>query len=397
MKLAELSAAPALDASKIPLALYVHFPWCVRKCPYCDFNSHALRGASASDIPEDAYIDALLLDLDFELSSELPAPRAVSSIFMGGGTPSLFSGRALARFLDGAARRLSFAADIEITLEANPGTVDEAHFRDYRAAGINRLSLGVQSMDAVQLKRLGRIHDPAAVVSAVAVARRAGFDNLNLDLMFALPQQTPSEADADLAAALALSPEHLSYYQLTLEPNTEFAAHPPPLPVDDDAWAMQERGLQRLAAAGFTRYEVSAYARKGRRARHNLNYWRFGDYLGIGAGAHAKISGANGARRRARHKHPKAYLETAGSAGMIQEDRLVAREELVFEFCMNALRLDEGFAWSEFESRTGLDRALLAAALADAQARGLVRIGAAGIAPTALGLQHLNTLLTGLL
>jgi putative oxygen-independent coproporphyrinogen III oxidase len=389
VKLAELARAPALDASQIPLALYVHFPWCVRKCPYCDFNSHAVRG----EIPEDAYVDALLRDLDFEL----PQPRAVSSIFIGGGTPSLFSGRALARFLESAAKRLSFATDIEITLEANPGTVDEAHFRDYRAAGINRLSIGVQSMDAAQLKKLGRIHDPAAVHSAVAVARRAGFDNLNLDLMFALPQQTPAEADADLAAALALQPEHLSYYQLTLEPNTEFAARPPPLPADDDAWTMQMQGVERLAAAGYTRYEVSAYAREGRRARHNLNYWRFGDYLGIGAGAHAKLSDAHGARRRARHKHPRTYMETAGSAAMIQEDRLVARDELVFEFCMNALRLDEGFEWSDFEVRTGLNRAVIEQALADARRKNLVQFSEAGVAPTALGLQHLNTLLTELL
>jgi putative oxygen-independent coproporphyrinogen III oxidase len=389
VKLAQLSTAPALDACRIPLALYVHFPWCVRKCPYCDFNSHALRG----EIPESAYVDALLRDLDFEL----PQTRTVDSIFMGGGTPSLFSGRALARFLEGAAKRLQFAADIEITLEANPGTIDEAHFRDYRAAGINRLSIGVQSMDAAQLRRLGRIHDPAAVRSAVTVARRAGFDNLNLDLMFALPQQTPDEADADLIAALALEPEHLSYYQLTLEPNTEFAARPPPLPADDDAWTMQVQGLQRLADAGFARYEVSAYARAGRRARHNLNYWRFGDYLGIGAGAHAKLSGAHGARRRARHKHPKTYMETAGSAAMIQEDRLVASDELVFEFCMNALRLDEGFSWSDFETRTGLERGVLEKALAEPQSQGLLRFTDTGAAPTPLGLQHLNTLLTRLL
>ena len=393
MKLAQLPTAPALDAALIPLSLYVHFPWCVRKCPYCDFNSHTLRG----EIPESAYIDALLRDLDFELSSERSSPRALHSIFIGGGTPSLISGRAMGRFLEGANQRLRFAADIEITLEANPGTVDEANFRDYRAAGINRLSIGVQSMDAAQLQRLGRIHDPAAVRSAVAVARRAGFDNLNLDLMFALPQQTADEADADLAAALALEPEHLSYYQLTLEPNTEFAARPPPLPADDDAWTMQLQGQHRLAAAGYARYEVSAYARTGQRARHNLNYWRFGDYLGIGAGAHAKLSGANGARRRARHKHPKTYMETAGSAAMIQEDRLVADDELVFEFCMNALRLDEGFEWRDFEARTGLDRAVIEQALADAREKHLVQFSEAGVAPTPMGLQHLNTLLTELL
>lgn len=383
-----------LDAARIPLSLYLHFPWCVRKCPYCDFNSHALRG----DVPESAYIDALLRDLAFDLDQHPDLPqRRIRSIFMGGGTPSLFSGRALGGLLTALSQRLSFADDIEITLEANPGTIDEAHFADYRMAGINRLSIGVQSMDAAQLKRLGRIHDPDAVRSAVAVARRAGFDNLNLDLMFALPEQTPEQADADLAAALALEPEHLSYYQLTLEPNTEFAARPPPLPADDEAWTMQQQGLQRLAAAGFARYEVSAYARSGRQARHNLNYWRFGDYLGLGAGAHAKLSGSAGVRRRARHKHPKAYLDTAGSAEMIQEDRIVSAGELVFEFCMNALRLDAGFGWDEFEQRTGLPSSVLRAALASPATQALVVADDTGLRPTPLGLQHLNTLLTTLL
>lgn len=387
-------APPPLDAARIPLSLYLHFPWCVRKCPYCDFNSHALRG----DVPESAYIDALLRDLAFDLDQhpELPQ-RPIRSIFMGGGTPSLFSGRALGGLLAALSQRLSFADDIEITLEANPGTIDEAHFADYRTAGINRLSIGVQSMDAAQLKRLGRIHDPDAVRSAVAVARRAGFDNLNLDLMFALPEQTPEQADADLVAALALEPEHLSYYQLTLEPNTEFAARPPPLPADDEAWTMQQQGLQRLAAAGFARYEVSAYARSGRQARHNLNYWRFGDYLGLGAGAHAKLSDSAGVRRRARHKHPKAYLDRAGSAEMIQEDRIVSAGELVFEFCMNALRLDAGFGWDEFEHRTGLPSSVLRAALAGPAAQALVVADDTGLRPTPLGLQHLNTLLTTLL
>lgn len=383
-----------LDVSRIPLSLYLHFPWCVRKCPYCDFNSHALRDELPDSLPEGAYIDALIRDLDFELRD--PEPREISSIFMGGGTPSLFSGRALGRLLEAVAQRLRFAEDIEITLEANPGTADETHFADYRAAGINRLSIGVQSMDAAQLKRLGRIHDPDAVRSAVAMARRAGFDNLNLDLMFALPQQTPAEAAVDLAAALALEPEHLSYYQLTLEPNTEFAARPPPLPADDEAWTMQSAGIEQLAAAGFARYEVSAYACSGRQARHNLNYWRFGDYLGIGAGAHGKRSGAEGIVRRARHKLPRTYLESAGSAAVVQEQRAVAPEERIFEFCLNALRLERGFAWTEFEASTGLARSDLQAALADSQRQGLVSADPHGMAPTALGLQHLNTLLTRL-
>ena len=378
----------SLDVAAIPLALYLHFPWCVRKCPYCDFNSHALRG----DVPEDDYIAALLRDLDFELIE--PESRPVTSIFMGGGTPSLFSGRSLGRLLDQIAKRLNFAPAIEITLEANPGTIDEAHFTDYRAAGINRLSIGVQSMDAAQLKRLGRIHDPQAVRSAVDTARKAGFDNLNLDLMFALPQQTPEQAARDLAAALALAPEHFSYYQLTLEPNTEFAARPPLLPADDDAWTIQVQGVERLAAAGYTRYEVSAYAQPGRQARHNLNYWRFGDYLGIGAGAHGKRSTAEGIVRRARHKHPKRYLDSAGHADAIQEQQCVEAADLPFEFCMNALRLDEGFALSEFEQRTGLASAALEPALRDAERRGLIEREGGRVRPSALGRQHLNTLLT---
>ena len=376
-----------LAADTIPLSLYLHFPWCVRKCPYCDFNSHALRG----EVPEDDYIAALLRDLDFELRE--PESRQISSIFMGGGTPSLFSGRALGRLLEQIAQRLTFAPDIEITLEANPGTIDEAHFSDYRSAGINRLSIGVQSMDAAQLKRLGRIHDPQAVRSAVETARRAGFDNLNLDLMFALPQQTPEEADRDLAAALALAPEHFSYYQLTLEPNTEFAARPPLLPADDDAWAIQVQGVERLAAAGYTRYEVSAYAQPGRQARHNLNYWRFGDYLGIGAGAHGKRSGEDGIVRRARHKHPKRYLDSAGQADAIQEQQRVEAADLPFEFCMNALRLDEGFTLTEFEQRTGLASAVLEPSLRDAAQRGLIEREDRRVRPSALGRQHLNTLL----
>ena len=377
----------SLVADSIPLALYLHFPWCVRKCPYCDFNSHALRG----EVPEDDYIAALLRDLDFELRE--PESRAISSIFMGGGTPSLFSGRALGRLLDQVAKRLTFAPGIEITLEANPGTIDEAHFADYRTAGINRLSIGVQSMDAAQLKRLGRIHDPQAVRSAVETARRAGFDNLNLDLMFALPQQTPEEADRDLAAALALAPEHFSYYQLTLEPNTEFAARPPPLPADDEAWAIQVQGVERLAAAGYTRYEVSAYAQPGRQARHNLNYWRFGDYLGIGAGAHGKRSAADGVVRRARHKHPRRYLDSAGGADAIQEQQRIEVADLPFEFCMNALRLDDGFTLGEFEQRTGLAAGVLEPALRDAMQRGLIERQGEQVRPSALGRQHLNTLL----
>ena len=376
----------------IPLSLYLHFPWCVRKCPYCDFNSHAVRG----DIEEDRYVDALIRDLDYELASApLPSPLspAVSSIFAGGGTPSLFSGRAIGRVLEAVAARLPFAPDIEITLEANPGTADARNFREYRAAGVNRLSIGVQSLDDAQLKQLGRIHGRGEAIAAYQAARAAGFDNINLDLMFALPRQTPDEALQDLRAACALAPEHLSYYQLTLEPNTEFAARPPPLPDDEAAWAMQLAGQALLAEHGYAQYEVSAYARPGRQCRHNRNYWEFGDYLGIGAGAHGKLSGAGGILRRARHKHPRSYLEGAGAAAAIQEERAVAEAELPFEFAMNALRLNQGFDLAMFERRTGLAATALDPALAKARQKGLIEEGGGRVRASAFGRAHLNALL----
>lgn len=375
----------------IPLSLYIHFPWCVRKCPYCDFNSHAARG----ELEEEPYIDALIRDLDFELASApaaSPLPPLVS-IFCGGGTPSLFSGRALGRLLEAMAARLSFAPDIEITLEANPGTADAGHFRDYRAAGINRLSIGVQSLDPAQLKRLGRIHGPEEAMAACRTARAAGFDNINLDLMYALPQQTPAEVEADLRRACALQPEHLSYYQLTLEPNTEFAARPPPLPDDDAAWTMQLAGQALLAQQGYAQYEVSAYARAGRQCRHNRNYWEFGDYIGIGAGAHGKRSAAGGISRRARHKHPRTYLQAAGGGGALQEEKAIAAAELPFEYAMNALRLNEGFALAEFEHRSGLAAAVLAPVLERARARGLIEEQGGRVRASALGRAHLNALL----
>jgi putative oxygen-independent coproporphyrinogen III oxidase len=371
-------------AAGIPLALYVHFPWCVRKCPYCDFNSHALRG----DIPERDYVDALLRDLDFELRDAETRPLA--SIFCGGGTPSLFSGAAIGHLLEGVQRRLAFAPDIEITLEANPGTADAGHFRDYRAAGVNRLSIGVQSFAADQLKALGRIHGPDEARRAVDFARQAGFDNLNLDLMYALPQQSLAGAAADVRSAIALAPEHLSYYHLTLEPNTEFHARPPALPDADTAYEMQDQGQALLAAHGYAQYEVSAYARTGRRCRHNLNYWEFGDYLGIGAGAHGKLTGA--VTRRARVKHPRAFLDAAGTAAALQEDRVVAQPELPFEYAMNALRLNEGFALPQFERRTGLRGAALDAPLAAAADRGLIDRDGTRVRASARGRAFLNPL-----
>ena len=374
---------------EIPLSLYLHFPWCVRKCPYCDFNSHGLRG----EVPEDAYVDALLRDLDFELR-QAPEPRPLRSIFMGGGTPSLFSGAGITRVLDGVRQRLQFVADIEITMEANPGTVDEGHFASYRAAGVNRLSIGVQSLDAERLKQLGRIHDPDQARRAVVVARAAGFDNINLDMMYALPGQTVAAADDDLQELISLQPDHISYYQLTLEPNTEFAARPPTLPDDDSAWEMQEQGQRRLAANDYCQYEVSAYARPGRQCRHNRNYWEFGDYLGVGAGAHAKRTTAGSIRRRARQKHPRRYMESAGTAQMLMEDRHIPREELPFEYMMNALRLNQGFGLVDYERRTGLERQSVALTLAAARDKGLLASDGARWQTTELGQRHLNELLT---
>jgi len=404
------STASTAALVDIPLSLYIHFPWCVRKCPYCDFNSHAVRG----DIEEDRYVDALIRDLDYELRLPTPDSRfpALSSIFAGGGTPSLFSGRAIGRVLEAVAARLPFAPDIEITLEANPGTADAGNFRGYRAAGVNRLSIGVQSLDDAQLKRLGRIHGRDEAIAAYRTARAAGFDNVNLDLMYALPQQIPEQALADLQAACDLAPEHLSYYQLTLEPNTEFAAHPPLLPDDEAAWDMQLAGQALLARHGYAQYEVSAYAQPGRQCRHNRNYWEFGDYLGIGAGAHSKRTyaggigaGAHGKRssaggivRRARHKHPRTYQEGAGGAAAIQEDKPVAAAELPFEYAMNTLRLNQGFTRAGFQHRTGLDAATLDAALNQARQKGLI-VEEGGdeaggqIRASAFGRAHLNALL----
>lgn len=391
------STAEALSpAAALPLSLYVHFPWCVRKCPYCDFNSHRQRG----EIPESEYVDALTRDLDHELSLS-GAARPLVSIFLGGGTPSLFGDRAIGRLLDAVRQRLPLADGCEITLEANPGTVDAAHFRGYRSAGVNRLSIGVQSLNAAHLKALGRIHDPNDARRAVDTARATGFDNLNLDLMYALPRQTVAEAEADLAALCALAPEHVSYYQLTLEPNTAFAAQPPPLPEHDSAWTMHENGQALLAAQGYGQYETSAYAQGQRQSVHNRNYWTFGDYLGIGAGAHGKATGlgtgdwglGHRVTRRARHKLPKTYLAAAGTAAALQEHIEVRAADLPFEYAMNALRLNEGFAYPVFESRTGLPRSVLAAPLAAAERLQLVELSAETVRPSERGRAHLNTLL----
>jgi oxygen-independent coproporphyrinogen-3 oxidase len=371
----------------IPLSLYLHFPWCVRKCPYCDFNSHALH----AKVPEEQYVSALLRDLDFELQER--ETRPLTSIFMGGGTPSLFSDAAIGRVLEQLGKRLRLASAVEITLEANPGTADAVHFRGYRAAGVNRLSIGVQSLHAPQLKKLGRVHGPEEAISAYRIAREAGFENINLDLMFALPGQTLAEAESDIRALLALEPEHVSYYHLTLEPNTEFAAHPPVLPDEETAWGIQDAGQRALADQGYAQYEVSAYSRPDRHSRHNLNYWQFGDYLGIGAGAHGKRTQDGRVVRRARHRHPRTYLETAGTAAAVQEHKAIAESELPFEFCMNALRLNQGFALSEFQIRTGLPSQTLERPLQQARKLGLVEEPPGWIRASERGRAHLNALL----
>ncbi|MBD8614388.1 radical SAM family heme chaperone HemW [Pseudomonas putida] len=369
-----------------PLALYIHIPWCVRKCPYCDFNSHA----ASPVLPEEEYVDALLADLD----QDLPAVygRPLSSIFFGGGTPSLFSAAALGRLLAGVEQRIAFAPDIEITLEANPGTFEQDKFVAYRKLGINRLSIGIQSFQPQKLEALGRIHTGDEALRAAEMARRAGFDNFNLDLMHGLPDQSLEEALDDLRQAIALAPTHLSWYQLTLEPNTVFWNQPPVLPEDDILWDIQEAGQALLAEHGFSQYEVSAYARPGKAARHNLNYWSFGDFIGIGAGAHGKLSHPDGRIVRTwKTRLPKDYLNPAKQfkAG----EKSLAADELPFEFLMNALRLTQGVDAELFAKRTGLPLQSLAAARAEAEQKGLLQVEPTRLVATARGQLFLNDLL----
>ncbi|WP_218278838.1 radical SAM family heme chaperone HemW [Pseudomonas sp. MYb185] len=369
-----------------PLAAYVHIPWCVRKCPYCDFNSHT----SDSGLPEDDYIAALIADLDQDLP--YAQGRELVSIFFGGGTPSLFSAASLERLLQAMQQRLRFAADIEITLEANPGTFEQAKFKDYRSAGINRLSIGIQSFNPQHLKALGRIHDDREALAAVDMARRAGFDNLNLDLMHGLPGQSLEQARADIDQAIALGPEHLSWYQLTLEPNTVFYSRPPVLPEEETLWDIQEAGQARLAEAGYTQYEISAYARDGRRARHNLNYWQYGDFLGIGAGAHGKLSHADGrVERYWKTRQPRDYLnpDKAFRAG----NKILKADELPFDFLMNALRLVDGVPTAWYPERTGQPVEAMAPLLDQAVQRGLLQPWQQQLRPTEQGRLFLNDLL----
>ena len=377
-----------------PLSLYVHFPWCVRKCPYCDFNSHTLHGA----LPEGHYVEALLRDL--ALQAEAAQGRELHSIFLGGGTPSLFSPAALAGLLRGVRALFEFAAGVEVTLEANPGTIERGRFADYRAAGITRVSLGAQSFDPQQLERLGRIHTAADSERAVEELHAAGLTNFNLDLMYGLPQQTLAQALADIERALALQPAHISHYQLTLEPGTLFAGRPPAGMPDTDRCAdMQLACQQRLAEAQYTQYEVSAYARAGARCRHNLNYWRFGDYLGIGAGAHGKCTrlghGGLAIERSVRLREPRRYLacleDGAAAAGI--EWGAVAMSELPFEYLLNALRLNDGFEEQEFEQRTGLAFGVVGGELARAQQRGLMERSGTRWRASTRGFNFLNDLL----
>jgi putative oxygen-independent coproporphyrinogen III oxidase len=386
----------------IPLSLYVHMPWCVRKCPYCDFNSHQRGTAPAPR----SYIDALMAD--FERDLPRIGARTIETVFFGGGTPSLFPPEDFARLLEGLRRRARFAPDAEITMEANPGTVERGRFAGYRDAGINRISLGAQSFAPAALERLGRIHTADDTRRAVDELHAAGLANFNLDLMYALPGQTPEEAMADVRVACALAPAHISHYQLTLEPGTVFHARPPSLPDEDAAYAMQRDCQQFLAAEGFAQYEVSAYARPDSRCRHNLNYWTFGDYLGVGAGAHGKITLGvpDDIIRTEKPRQPREYLDRlelgAASCGAAASDPLgvqhaVPRSELPFEFMLNALRLNLGFALRDFELRTGLGEGAIERALSRALDRGLIEPTEEGWRPTELGSRFLNDLQGGFL
>jgi oxygen-independent coproporphyrinogen-3 oxidase len=379
-----------------PLAVYVHLPWCLKKCPYCDFNSHeyTTAGATPADLPEARYLDAVRADL--ERSLPLVWGRQVQTIFIGGGTPSLFSPEGIERLLSDLRMLLPLAPDCEITMEANPGTFERDRFRAFAQAGVNRLSIGVQSFDDAHLAALGRVHDRAQAIAAAEEAQRS-FPTFNLDLMYALPGQTLAGLDADLDQALALAPPHLSLYHLTMEPNTVFGRHPPAnLPDDDTAFDMLDRVTERTAAAGLERYEVSAYAREGHRCRHNLNYWAFGDYLGLGAGAHGKLSFAHRVIRQVRWREPRTYMDRAlGGQGVSNEDE-VARAALPFEFMLNALRLRDGFPLALFGERTGLPPSAIEPALAQAAARGLLERsgppGAEWLRPSVRGFDFLNDL-----
>lgn len=387
----------AIPSQLPPLSLYVHIPWCVRKCPYCDFNSHQPSG----ELPVDAYVAALQADLRED--AERARGRRLTSVFFGGGTPSLFPASAIGRILETAEDCIGFADRCEITLEANPGTAEFDHFSGYLQAGVNRLSMGVQSFDDGMLQRLGRIHSAQEAHRAFALAREAGFNNINLDLMFALPRQTPEQAMADLQTACELQPEHLSWYQLTIEPNTEFYSRPPTLPDDDCAWDIQQQGQVLLAARGYAGYEVSAYAQPGRQAAHNLNYWQFGDYLAAGAGSHGKITsdithGHADVMRYQRTRLPRHYLDaSARGLSTCADSSQVTAEQLAFEFMMNALRLHSGVPVEFFQQRTGLSIERISTVIRQQVDAGLLVDDPEKLQPTALGQQFLNSLLEAFL
>ena len=373
--------------SSPPLSLYIHIPWCVRKCPYCDFNSHENRNGA---IPEAAYVDALIADL--ELATPKVWGRKIKSVFFGGGTPSLFSAQAIDRILSHVRMLTPLEFDAEVTLEANPGTVEAANFSGYKDAGVNRLSLGIQSFNSDYLQAIGRIHDSQQAFDAASLALSI-FDQVNLDIMYGLPKQSLQDALKDAQTAIQLQPAHLSFYHLTLEPNTPFHHTPPSLPDDDASAEMQIEIEALLAQHGYEHYETSAFAKKGKQAKHNLNYWQFGDYLGIGAGAHSKLSYHDKITRETRAKHPKAYMEKALQGSAIESEWLISQDELGFEFIMNALRLIEGVPISLFQQRTGLNIHTLEAAIKKAQSKGLLKINNGNMQPTLLGQRFLNELL----
>jgi putative oxygen-independent coproporphyrinogen III oxidase len=369
-----------------PLSLYVHLPWCLRKCPYCDFNSHEVR---SGELPEQRYLDALVADIEAALP--IVWGRDIHSIFIGGGTPSLFSPQGIDRLLADIRARLKLAPDCEITLEANPGTFERDRFRAFRSAGVTRLSVGVQSFNDEHLKALGRVHDRAQAIAALEEAALA-FDTFNLDLMYALPGQTMAQLEADLTQALALMPPHLSVYHLTIEPNTMFAKFPPKVPDEDTAYAMLDRITEMTGGAGLQRYEVSAYAKPGHRCWHNVNYWQFGDYLGIGAGAHSKLTFPHRVIRQVRLREPRLYMDGALAGQALAIDDEVARADLPFEFMLNALRLRDGFPLSQFTERTGLPLTAIAQPLAQAEQKGLVERDLARVRPTTRGFDFLSDL-----
>jgi len=369
-----------------PLSLYVHLPWCLKKCPYCDFNSHEMR---AAELPEQRYLDALMTDLEAALP--LVWGRTVHSIFIGGGTPSLFSPEAIDRLLGGIRARLRLEPNCEITLEANPGTFEKDRFRAFRSAGVTRLSVGVQSFNDDFLKTLGRVHDRAQALAAVEEAAQA-FDTFNLDIMYALPGQTLADLKKDMATALALAPPHISIYHLTIEPNTYFAKYPPVIPEEDTAYDMLDLITDMTGEAGLSRYEVSAYAAQGHRCFHNLNYWQFGDYLGLGAGAHSKLSFAHRVVRQVRFREPRLYMDKALAGHCLAQEEEVSRADLPFEFMLNALRLKDGFALQQFSERTGLAVTAIQKGLEEAERKGLIERDFARVKPSVRGFDFLNDL-----